>query len=69
MIEFIKIPPKQIRLIIIDAIICNIRPICESIKTSTGIVSEKYILIDPNTNILNITKAISLLASFGLQST
>jgi hypothetical protein len=39
-------------------------PICESIETSTGILSEKYIHIDPNTKVLNITKAINLLASF-----
>jgi hypothetical protein len=50
-------------------IICNIRPTCEPIKASTGKASEKYIPIDPNNNILIITKAINLLASFGLQST
>jgi hypothetical protein len=38
-------------------------------KTSPGIMSEKNIFIDPNTNILNIAKAINLLANFGLQST
>jgi hypothetical protein len=32
-------------------------------------LSEKYIHIDPNTKVLNITKAINLLASFWLQST
>jgi hypothetical protein len=64
-----KIPPKQITLKIIDVIICNIRPTCESIKAPTGNVSEKYIPIDPNNNILIITKVINLLASFGLQST